>query len=121
MERVRLIQGRMLTAQSRQKSYADRRVRPLVFMVGDQVWLRVSPLKSFMRFERKDKLRPRFIGPFEIIDRVGKVAYRLALTPSLSSVYPVSHVSMLQCYIPDESHVISHDSMELSPDLTYEE
>src|SRR5688500_3366632 len=107
MERVRVIQSRLLTAQSRQKSYADRRVRPLEFMVGDRVWLRVSPMKGVMRFGRKGKLSPRFIGPYEILERMEEVAYKLALPPSLTAVHPVFHVSMLQKYVPDDSHVIS--------------
>ncbi|KAK4718181.1 hypothetical protein R3W88_016519 [Solanum pinnatisectum] len=90
-------------------------------MEGDHVWLRVSPMKGVMRFEKKDKLSPRFIGPFEILSRVGEVAYKLALTPSLSTVHPVFHVSMLHKYIKDESHVLSLDSVELGSDLTFEE
>ena len=78
-------------------------------------------MKGVMRFGKKGKLSPRFIGPFEILSRVGEVAYKLALPPNLSAVHPVFHVSMLQKYIPNESHVISLDSMELGPDLTYEE
>ncbi|XP_069152086.1 uncharacterized protein [Solanum lycopersicum] len=74
-----------------------------------------------MRFGKKGKLSPRFIGPFEILSRVGEVAYKLALPPSLSAVHPIFHVSMLRKYIPNESHVISLDSVELGPDLTYEE
>ena len=74
MEKVRMIQYRLLTTQSRQKSYADQRVRALVFMEGDHVWLRVSPVKSVMRFGKKGKLSPRFIGPIEIFSRVGEVA-----------------------------------------------
>ena len=70
-------------------------------------------MKGVMRFGKKGKLIPRFIGHFEILSRVGEVAYKLALTPSLSAVHPVFHVSMLQKYIPDESHVLSHDSVEL--------
>ena len=74
-----------------------------------------------MRFGKKGKLRPRFIGPFEILSRVEEVAYKLALPPSLSAVHPVFHVSMLRKYIPDESHVLSLDSVELGPNLTFEE
>ena len=121
MEQVRMIQYRLLTAQSRQKSYADRRVRALVFMEGDHVCLRVSPMKGVMRFGKKGKLSLRFIGPFEILSRVGEVAYKLALPPSLSAIHPIFHVSMLRKYISDESYVISLDSVELGPDLTYEE
>ena len=78
-------------------------------------------MKGVMRFGKKDKLSLRFIGPFEILSRVGEVAYKLALPPSLSAVHPVFHVSMLRKYIPDESYVLSLDSMELGPDLTYKE
>ena len=92
-----------------------------MFMEGDHVWLRVSPVKGVMRFGKKGKLSPRFIGPFEILSRVGEVAYKLSLPPSLSAVHPVFHVSMLRKYIPDESHVLSLDSVELGPDLTFEE
>ena len=73
-----------------------------------------------MSFGMKGKLSPRFIGPFEILSRVGEVVYKLALPPSLSVVHPVFHVSMLRKYIKDETHVISPDSVELGPDLTYE-
>ena len=78
-------------------------------------------MKGVMRFGKKGKLIPRFIGPFEILSRVGEVAYKLALPPSLSAIHPVFHVSMLRKYISDESHVISLDSVELGPDLTFEE
>ncbi|MCF7184040.1 hypothetical protein L3H42_11115 [Corynebacterium sp. MC-13] len=78
-------------------------------------------MKGVMRFGRKGKLSPRFIGPFEILERVGEVAYRLALPPSLSSVHPVFHVSMLRKYVLDESHIISFDSVALNPDLSFEE
>ncbi|XP_069149950.1 uncharacterized protein [Solanum lycopersicum] len=74
-----------------------------------------------MRFGKKGKLNPRFIGPFEILSRVGEVAYKLAWSPSLSAVHHVFHVSMLRKYIPNESHVLSLDSVELGPDLTFEE
>ncbi|XP_069149998.1 uncharacterized protein [Solanum lycopersicum] len=87
---------------------------------GDHVWLRVSPMKGVMQFGKKGKLSPRFIGPFEILSRVGEVAYKLALPPILSAVHPVFHVSTLRKYIPDESHLLSLDSVELGPDLTFE-
>ncbi|GFY97535.1 hypothetical protein Acr_12g0000760 [Actinidia rufa] len=85
-EKVVLIRKRLLTAQSRQKSYADRRKRHLEFAVGDHVFLRVSPKKGLMRFGHSGKLSPRFIGPFEILDRIGAVAYRLALPPRLANI-----------------------------------
>ena len=77
-----------------------------MFMEGDHVWLRVSPMKGVMRFGKKGKLSPRFIGTFKILSRMREVVYKLALPPSLSAVHPVFHVSMLRKYILDESHVI---------------
>ena len=82
-------------AQSRQKSYADQKIRDLEFMVGERVLLKVSPMKGVMRFGKKGKLSPRYIGPFEIVERIGEVAYQLALPPGFSGVHPVFHISML--------------------------
>ena len=87
-EKVSLILQRLLTAQSRQKSYADV-LRPLEFEVGDHVFLKVIPKRGVVRFGKQGKLSPRFIGPFEILERVGAVAYRLALPPSMSGVHEV--------------------------------
>ncbi|KAL5555342.1 hypothetical protein UlMin_037578 [Ulmus minor] len=111
----------MKTAQSRQKSYADKRRRPLEFLVGDSVFLKVAPMKGVMRFGKKGKLSPRYIGPFEILERIGKVAYRLALPPELSYVHNVFHVSMLRRYVSDPSHVLENEPIEVHKDLTYEE
>ncbi|CAL9111240.1 unnamed protein product, partial [Musa textilis] len=74
-DNIRIIRQRLLTAQSRQKSYADRRRRDLEFKVGEHVFLKVSPTKGVMRFGQKGKLAPRFIGPFEVLQKVGPVAY----------------------------------------------
>jgi hypothetical protein len=121
IEKVKLIRDRLVTAQSRQKSYSDRRRRPLEFTVGDHVFLRVSPMKGVLRFGKKGKLSPRFIGPFEILERVGPLAYRLALPPDLSGVHPVFHISMLRKYLYDPSHVISHEDVQLDENLSYTE
>ena len=120
-EAVKMIRERLETAQSRQKSYADKRRSPLEFQVGDAVFLKVAPLKGVMRFGKKGKLSPRYVGPFEIIERIGKVAYKLALSPELSSVHNVFHVSMLKKYVSDPSHVLTQDAIEVQEDLTYEE
>ncbi|KAI3462485.1 hypothetical protein Pfo_019148, partial [Paulownia fortunei] len=74
-----------------------------------------------MRFGKKEKLSPRYVGPFEILEKVGDKAYRVALPPLLSSVHNVFHVSMLRKYIPNPSHVLSYELLELTPDLAYEE
>lgn len=78
-------------------------------------------MKRIMRFGKKRKLSPRFISPFEILERVGDVAYRLALPPSLSEVHGVFHVSILRKYIPNLSHVLNLEPLQLRDDLTYEE
>ncbi|XP_056694933.1 uncharacterized protein [Spinacia oleracea] len=120
-DKIWLIQSRMKAAQSRQKSYADQRRRPLEFEVGDHVFLKISPTKGVMRFGQTGKLSPRYIGPYEILERVSEVAYRLALPTDLEKVHNVFHVSMLRKYVPDPSHVISHEPLALRNDLTYEE
>ena len=74
-----------------------------------------------MRFGKKGKLSPRYIGPFEILERIGKIAYKLALPSELASVHNVFHVSMLKKYVPDPSHVLSQEPIEVQTDLTYEE
>ena len=94
-EKVSLILQHLLKAQSRQKSYADVRRRPLEFDVGDHVFLKVMPKRGVVRFDKRGKLSPRFIGLFEILERVGTVAYRLALLPNMSGDHEVFHVSML--------------------------
>ncbi|XP_073033825.1 uncharacterized protein [Primulina eburnea] len=118
---VALIQERLKTAQSRQKSYADVRRRPLAFEVGDHVFIKIAPLKGVMRFGKKGKLRPRYIGPFEILNKIGERAYRLALPPDLDRVHNVFHVSMLRKYIANPSHVLMYESLELLPNLSYDE
>ncbi|XP_038983707.1 uncharacterized protein LOC120111218 [Phoenix dactylifera] len=119
VEKIQLIRERLRIAQSRQKSYADNRRRELEFQVGDHVFLKVSPTKGVMRFGIRGKLSPRYVGPFEILERVGAVAYKLALPPSLSGVHNVFHVSMLRKYIPDMSHVVEVAPLQLREDLTY--
>ena len=120
-EALEKIRARMLATQSRQKSYADLKRKSVEFQVGDHVFLRVSPMRGVKRFGVKGKLSPRFIGPFEVLDRIGEVAYRLAMPPSLSAVHNVFHVSMLRKYVSDPSHVLSYENLELDEDLSYEE
>ena len=82
------------------------RRRPLEFEVGDHVFLKVMPKRGVVRSGKRGKLSSRFIGPFEILERIGVVAYRLALPPNMSGVHEVFHVSMLRKYTPDPSHVV---------------
>ncbi|WVZ68824.1 hypothetical protein U9M48_017713 [Paspalum notatum var. saurae] len=83
-------------ARSRQKSYSDRRRRPLVFKEGDHVYLRVSPMKGVHRFGVKGKLAPRYVGPFKISEKCGPVAYRLELPPRLAAIHDIFDVSQLK-------------------------
>ncbi|CAH9138313.1 unnamed protein product [Cuscuta epithymum] len=117
--KVRIIRDRLKAAQDRQKSYADKRRRPLEFEVGDEVFLRISPWKGIIRFVSRGKLNPRYIGPFEILERIGAVAYRLKLTPELEKIHDVFHVSMLKKYIRDPSHILEKPPVEIRGDLQY--
>ncbi|XP_070031873.1 uncharacterized protein [Nicotiana tomentosiformis] len=121
LKKVNLIQERLKTVQSRQKSYSNIRRHDLEFKEGDYVFLKVSPMKGIMRFGRKGKLSPRYIRPYPILERIGLVAYRLALPPELSSVHPVFHVSMMRQYFHDPSHVLDRQEVEVDGTLTYEE
>ncbi|XP_060964107.1 uncharacterized protein LOC133033411 [Cannabis sativa] len=77
-------------------------------------------MKEVRHFEKKSKLLPKFTGPFEILEKVKLVAYHLVLPPDLSSVHNVFHVSMLRKYVSDPTHVLSYETLELQPDLSYE-
>ena len=118
---MKCIQEKLLAAQSRQKEYADRKVRDLEFMEGEQVLLKVSPMKGVMRFGKRSKLSPRYIGPFEVLKRMGEVAYELALPPGLSRVHPVFHMSMLKRYHGYGNYIIRWDSVLLDENLCYGE
>jgi hypothetical protein len=120
-DKIALIRKRMLTAQSRQKSYADQHRRKLEFKVGDQVFLKVSPMKGMFRFGKKGKLSPRYVGPFEVNEIVGPVAYRVALPPELAGVHDVFHVSTLRKHIPDPLQVVNFKPLRVQENLTYEE
>ncbi|KAA3461696.1 DNA/RNA polymerases superfamily protein [Gossypium australe] len=99
---------------------AEEKVR-IEFQVGDKVFLNVSPWKKVLRFGRKGKLSSRFIGPYEITERIGLVAYQLVLSSELEKIHDVFHVSMLHCYRSDPSHVITPTEVEIQPDMTYGE
>ncbi|GKV18307.1 hypothetical protein SLEP1_g28708 [Rubroshorea leprosula] len=120
-EIVQLIKERLCAAQSRQKSYADKRRRDLEFEVGDQVFLKVSPTRGVLRFGIRGKLSPRYIGPYPILERIGEVAYKLELPRNLAGVHDVFHVSLLRKYVLDPSHIINPEPIQLREDLTYDE
>ena len=83
--------------------------------------MKVSPMKGVVRFRAKGKLSPRYVGPFEVLERVGEVAYRITLLPALGRIHNVFHVSQLRRYIRDDRHVVDHSEIELQPDLSFEE
>ena len=107
-------------AQIRQKSYADVRRRPLEFEVEDHVFLKVMPKRGVVRFGKRGKLSPRFIGLFKILERVSTVAYRLPLPPNMTGVHEVFHVSMLRKYTLDPTHVVDWGQIEVDTDETFE-
>ncbi|CAL1409480.1 unnamed protein product [Linum trigynum] len=121
LEKIEVIRRNLKAAQDRQKSNAERPGDPRQHEVGDRVFLRVSPWKGVMRFGKKGKLSPRYIGPYEVLERIGPLAYRLALPPSLSRIHDVFHVSMLKAYRFNPDHVIRHEDIQLEDDLTFEE
>lgn len=117
-EQVKLIQQRMKAAQDRQKSYADVRRKVMEFQVGDFVFLKVSPMKGIKRFGIKGKLGQKYVGPYEILERIGEVAYKIALPPSLAGVHDVFHISQLRKYMGDPSHILTADEVIVEPNLT---
>ena len=116
--KVKLIQDRMRATQSRQKSYADKRRRPLEFDEGDHVFLRVTPTTSIGRVLKSRKLPLRFIGPYQITRRIGTVAYEIALPPHLANLHNVFHVSQLRKYIASSNHVLESNEVQVREDLT---
>ena len=120
-EQVQLIQKNLKTAQSRQKNYADKRCRPLIFEIGDHVYLRVSPKKGVQRFGVRGKLAPRYVGPFPVIERCGPVAYRVELPPHLSAVHNIFHVSQLKKCLRVPTKAIDIEDLQLEIDLVYPE
>ncbi|KAJ9565618.1 hypothetical protein OSB04_001584 [Centaurea solstitialis] len=110
---------RLRTAQSRKKSYADRRRSDLEFQVGDCVLLKVSPWKGVIRFRKRGKLRPRYIGLFTVLARVGKVAYRLELLDVLGQIHDKFHVSQLRKFLTDESAHVPLDDIQVDESLNY--
>ncbi|KAK1613799.1 hypothetical protein QYE76_019316 [Lolium multiflorum] len=125
-EKVNKIREYLKTAQSRQKSYANKRRREMTFEIGDFVYLKVSPLKGMQRFQLKGKLAPRYVGPFKVQSRRGEVSYQLELPEEMSAVHDVFHISLLRkCLeVPEKTEVfknIDHRSVDINKDLTYRE
>ncbi|GJT82284.1 putative reverse transcriptase domain-containing protein [Tanacetum coccineum] len=120
-EKIVQIKHRMQAARDRQKSYADVRRMPLEFQVGDRVMLKVSPWKGVVRFGKRGKLNPRYIGPFKVLAKVGTVAYRLELPQQLSRVHSTFHVSNLKKCLSDEPLAVPLDEIHIDDKLHFVE
>jgi hypothetical protein len=118
---VQMIRKNLKIPQSRQKSYADKRRRDLSFEVSDFLYLKVSPMRGTRRFKVKGKLAPRYVGPFQILDRKGEVAYQLELPSQHLDVHDVFHVSQLKkcLWVPEEQ--MPMQQLNLGGDLSYSE
>jgi len=120
-DKIAEIRENLKAAQSRQKSYADKRRRTLSFEVGDYVYLKVSPIRGTRRFQVRGKLAPRYIGPFPIIKKVGAVAYKLQLPAEMSDVHDVFHVSQLRKCLRVPEEQVAPETIDLQDDLRYQE
>ena len=119
--KVQVIRQRLKTTSDRQKSYVDLKRKDIEYEVGDKVFLKVSPWRKILRFGKKEKLSPRFIGPYEILGRIVPMAYRLALPPELAKLHDVFPVSMLRKYHSDESHILPVQELKVQRDFSYDE
>ncbi|GJV18828.1 putative reverse transcriptase domain-containing protein [Tanacetum coccineum] len=120
-EKISQIKDRLKAVRDRQKSYADKRRKPLEFSVGDYVLLKVSPWKGVVRFRKKGKLEPRFVRPFEIIEKVGPVAYMLDLPEELDGVHDTFHVSNLKKCLADPTLKVPLDEIQVDAKLNFVE
>ncbi len=118
---VQQIRDTLKAAQSRQKSYSDNRRRELTFNEGDHVYLKVSPMRGTRRFKLKGKLSPRFVGPYQILSRKGKVAYQLELPSQLSGVHDVFHVSQLKKCLRVPEEQLPLEDLDVKENLSYTE
>ncbi|GJZ66616.1 putative reverse transcriptase domain-containing protein [Tanacetum coccineum] len=120
-EKIVQIKQRMQAARDRQKSYADLKRKPMEFQVGDKVMLKVSPWKGVVRFGKRGKLNPRYVGPFKVLEKVGEVAYKLELPEELSRVHNTFHVSNLKKCHADEPLAVPLDGLHLDDKLHFVE
>jgi hypothetical protein len=120
-KQVQVIRESLKVAQSRQKSYVNKRRRDLSFETGDFVYLMVSPMGGTRRFKLKGKLAPRYVGPFKIVDHMGEVAYQIELPPQLLDVHDVFHVSQLKKCLRVLEEQLPMEELDLGGDLSYSE
>ncbi|XP_003541066.2 uncharacterized protein [Glycine max] len=118
-EQVKMIREKIKASQDRQKNYYEKRRKPLDFQEGEHVFLKVSPVTGVGRALKSRKLTPKYLGPYQILKKVGPVAYQITLPPSLSNLHPMFHVSQLRRYNPDPSHVLALDEVQVKDNLTY--
>ena len=104
--KIKIIWQRLKATSDRQKSYADLKRKDIEYEVGNKVFLKVSSWRKVLRFGKKGKLSPKFIGPYEVLERIRPVTYQLALPSELAKLHDVFHVSMLQKYHSDGSHIL---------------
>ena len=119
--KVQVIWQRLKAASDRQKSYADLKMKDIEYEVGDKVFLKVSPWRKVLRFGKKGKLSPRFIGSYEVLERIRPIAFGLALPPELAKLHDVFHVSMLRKYRSDASHILQVQEVQVHADFSYDE
>ncbi|KAL0315508.1 UNVERIFIED_CONTAM: hypothetical protein Sradi_5429000 [Sesamum radiatum] len=108
VDKIQTIKKCLKAAQDQQKSYANKHCREMEYEVGEKVFLKVSPWRGILRFGKKGKLSPRYIGQYEILERVGPLAYPLALPAEPSQIHDVFHVSLLRRYQSDPSHILQN-------------
>ncbi|XP_075499335.1 uncharacterized protein LOC142537725 [Primulina tabacum] len=125
VDKFKIVREKLKAAQDRQKSWADLKRRHVEFNVGEKAYVKVSPMRGVVRFSKARKLNPRYVVPFEILEKMGTLACRLALPPNMSRIHNVFHVSQLRRYIPDPSHVLEVEPLltegNLGEGLKYEE
>ncbi|GJX12177.1 putative reverse transcriptase domain-containing protein [Tanacetum coccineum] len=120
-ERIIQVKQRMQAARDRQKSYANLKRKPMEFQVGDKVMLKVSPWKGVVRFGKRGKLNPRYVGPFKVLKKVGAVAYKLELPQELSRVHNTFHVSNLKKCYSDDPLVVPLGGLQVDENLHFVE
>ena len=121
MEKVQLIRDRLNTTQSRQKSYVNVRRRELEFQVNDWVFFKFSRMKRGDEIYKEEKLSPRYVGPYKILKRIGKVVYELELPTDLAAMHPVFHISLLKKCVGDPASIVPLESVAVKDSLSYED